>query len=55
MCKEYIIWESELPWWFFWIHPSDNCVFEHYGYVCYGGIPPKRYWKYIRSRYSELI
>jgi len=55
MCNEYIIWESELPWWFFWIHPLDNCAFEHYGYVCYGRIPPKRYWKYIRSRYPELI
>ena len=55
MYKEYIIYESELPWWFFWIHLSDNFVFQHWGYVCYLGKPPKRYWKYIRNRYKELI
>lgn len=52
--KEYKIFEYELPWWFFWIHPSDNMVFQHYGCVCYGNKPPKRYWKYISYKYPEL-
>jgi len=54
--KEYIIYESELPWWIFWIKPTDAFTMSHYGYVCYGCKPPKIYWKYIaHNRYPELV
>lgn len=50
---EWVIYEEDLPWWFFWIHPSDNLTFQHYGSVCYGGYKyediPKRYRKYARK------
>lgn len=33
---EWVIYEKDLPWWFFWIHPSDNLIFQHYGFVLIG-------------------
>lgn len=52
--KEYIIYESELPWWIFWLRPLDAMAFSHYGEVHYGGKPPKIYWRFISHRYPEL-
>lgn len=53
--KEYIIYESELPWWFFLIRPfdMDGMTMAHYGMLCYA-TPPKQYIKYIKNRYPEL-
>ena len=50
---EWEIYEKDLPWWFFWIYPEDNMIFQHYGSVCYGGYEyediPKRYRKHARK------
>ena len=52
--KEYIVYESELPWWIFFIKFTDSLVMQHYGCLCFAGLPPKIYWKYIAHRYPEL-
>jgi len=51
MAHEWIIHESRLPWWFFWVHwGTDSLIFAHYGCICYGGDTiediPKKYRKY---------
>lgn len=51
MLHEWEIYESDLPWWFFFVHwGPDTFIFQHYGSVCYGGKTikdiPKRYRKY---------
>lgn len=54
---EWEIYESDLPWWFFWIFPGGNMVFQHYGSVCYGGYEyediPKKYRKYAKHIYQK--
>lgn len=54
--NEYIIYESELPWWFFLIRPfdTDGMIMANYGMLYYA-TPPKQYIKYIKNRYPELV
>lgn len=49
MKEEYIIHESDLPWWFYLVHPfEDWMAMSHYGYLCYYGAIPEVYKKYMK-------
>ena len=55
MVKEYIIHESDLPWWFYLIHPfEDWMTMSHYGYLCYE-IVPKVYRNYAKEKKKSYM
>ena len=32
---EIVVSESDLKWWWFWLHPTDAMIFSHYGEMCW--------------------
>lgn len=32
---EIIVSEDDLKWWWFFLHPIDSMVFQHYGEMCF--------------------
>jgi len=47
---EIIIYESEISWWWFFLHPVYAMVCSHYGYLCFYKELPK---SLIRARKEE--
>ena len=38
--NEIVVSESDLKWWWFFLHPIDSMIFSHYGEMCfYKSIP----------------
>ena len=33
--NEIVVSESDLKWWWFWLHPVDAMIFAHYGEMCF--------------------
>ena len=33
--KEITVYEQDLKWWYFWLHPVDAMIFSHYGCMCF--------------------
>lgn len=46
--RERYLYEQDIPWWWYWLHPIDALTISHYGRLCI--LTDKDYYKGLKLR-----
>jgi len=50
---EIVVSESDLKWWWFWLHPVDAMIFAHYGEMCFHKYIPDHMKRALKKEKNE--